>query len=299
MVRILARMKPLTGKIAIVAGASRGAGRGIALALGSAGATVYVAARTSKTKPAKFPGSIEETADEVTARGGVGIPFQADLGAEPQTAALFERVNKDHDRLDILASAVWYDNVAEDWSKKFWNTRPELWHSTMQTMTAHFLLGVHAARLMAPRKAGLIAFVTDNVPDLNSYHGQMMWDVGHHAINRLILGMSHELASSKVTVVGANPGFMRTERVIHHMRESGEKAQRAYRFDLSETPEYIGRGVSALAADPEVHRKSGELLWGGDLAKEYGFTDTDGRYIPRFDPKAPRQEIPAEWLQSR
>lgn len=290
-------MKPLEGKIAIAAGSSRGAGRGIAISLGAAGATVYVAARTSKNHPAKFPGTIEDTADEVTARGGKGIPVQADLGDESQVAALFDRVQKDHGRLDILTSAVWYDNILEEWSKKFWNSSPALWQSTMQTITAHWLLGVHAARIMSKQKHGLIAFVTDNIPDdPNAYHGQMMWDVGHHAINRLILGMSHELASSKVTAVGVNPGFMRTERVILHMRED-PKAREQFRFDLSESVEYIGRAIAALAADPDVHSKTGQLLWGADLAKEYGFTDTDGRLVPRFDPKAPRREIPADWLQ--
>jgi NAD(P)-dependent dehydrogenase (short-subunit alcohol dehydrogenase family) len=293
-------MKTLEGKIAIVAGASRGAARGIALALGDAGATVYVAARTSKhgPKPADgVPGTVEETADEVTARGGRGIAITADLSDEAQVAALFQRVDEENGHLDLLASGVWYGNVMEAWGKPFWELDHELWRNMQTTVDSYWLAGRHAARIMSAQRQGLIVSVTDLLPNPEDYYGQMMWDLGHHAIGRLIIGMSHELRKHNVGVVGMNPGFMRTERVLHHMRAAPEKERQQFRFDLSESPEYIGRAIAALAADPDAAKRTGQFLWACDLAKEYGFTDIDGRYIPRFRPDAPPQEYPESWLQ--
>jgi len=292
-------MKALEGKIAIVAGASRGAGRGIALALGDAGATVYVAARTSRNgpKPAEnVPGTVEDTAADVSARGGEGIAVAADLSDEAQVSALIGRVRQERGRLDLVASSVWYGNPLEAWGKPFWKLDTALWRDMLQTTSVHWLLGRHAAPAMVSRGHGLIVYVTDLVPDPNAYYGQMMWDVGHHAIGRLIVGMSHELKDHNVAVTGMNPGFMRTERVLMHMRGMSEDGRRQFRFDLSETVEYIGRAIAALTADPKAIEKTGRFLWAADLAKEYGFTDVDGRYIPRFNPDAPPQEYPKEWL---
>jgi hypothetical protein len=156
---------------------------------------------------------------------------------------------------------------------------------------------------MVKAKRGLIAHVTDNYyapeSDLSSagphknpsaWRGQILHDLGHECINRLIFGMSRYTKRHNVAVVGLNPGFMRTERVLMHM--TNDKIKKQFRFDLSESPEYIGRAVAALAADREVVKKNGRLLWACDLAKEYDFTDVDGRRIPRFDPKAPLQAFP-------
>jgi NAD(P)-dependent dehydrogenase (short-subunit alcohol dehydrogenase family) len=295
-------MKPLEGKIAIVAGSSRGAGRGIALALGDCGATVYVAARTSRAnipkkpgpKPADTaPGTIEDTAAEVTARGGKGVAVRADLSDGEQVAALFQRVQKDHGRLDLLANSVWTANCMPVWSKKFWDLSAGLWRDAAGTISACWLTSVHAARLMAEKRGGLIVHVTDNLyPDPSAWRGQILHDLGHECINRLVMGMSRDGKNAKVAVVGLNPGFMRTERVLMHMTTAARKKQ--YRFDLSESPEYIGRAVAALAADRRVLQKTGQLLWACDLAQEYGFTDVDGRVIPRFDPQAPWQEYPRQ-----
>jgi NAD(P)-dependent dehydrogenase (short-subunit alcohol dehydrogenase family) len=287
-------MKTLQGKVAIAAGASRGAGRGIALALGEAGATVYVAARTSKHGPKpsdNAPGTVEETAAEVTARGGQGIAVRADLGSEEQVAALFHRVQQEQGRLDVLANSVWSADFMPVWSKRYWDLSSTLWQSTLQTLSAYWYTSVHAARLMVEQRHGMIVFVTDNVPsDPSAYRGQILHDLGHESLNRLVMGMSSETKKSKVAVVGLNSGFMRTERVLMHMTTEARKKQ--FRFDLSESPEYIGRAVAALAADGNVTSKTGQLLWVANLAKEYGFTDIDGRYIPPFDPKAPMKEFP-------
>jgi NAD(P)-dependent dehydrogenase (short-subunit alcohol dehydrogenase family) len=288
-------MKTLKEKIAFVAGSSRGAGRGIALALGDAGATVYVAARTSRAgpKPAdNAPGTVEDTADEVTARGGRGIPVCADLGNEEQAAALFRRVEQEHGRLDVLANSAWGANAMAEWSKPFWEVSPGLWRDAVATINAAWFTSIYAARIMVKQSHGLILHVTDNLyPDTSAHRGQILWDIGHEFLNRLVMGTSVELKKSKIAVVGLNPGFMRTERVLMHMTSPAIKKQ--FRFDLSESPEYIGRAAAALAADPKVIQKTGQLLWAAELAKEYSFTDIDGRYIPLFDPKAPEQ--PCRW----
>ena len=287
-------MKPLEWKIAIAAGASRGAGRGISRALGDAGATVYVAARTSKKgpKPAdNTPGTVEETAEEVTARGGQSIPVRADLSDERQLAALFRRGEKEHGCLDVLVNSAWSANFMPVWSKRFWELTSGVWRETLETVSICCLTSVCAARLMTSQRRGLIIHITDNIHDNPSAHrGQILHDLGHECLNRLIASMSRELKKSKVAVVGLNPGFMRTERVLMYLTTKARKKQ--FRFDLSETPEYVGRAAAALAADRNVIRKTGQLLWAAELAAEYGFSDVDGRRIPLFDPKAPVQPFP-------
>lgn len=277
-------MHTLKGKVAIVGGASRGGARGIALALGDAGATVYVAARTSRRGPKPpdgAPGTIEDTAEEVGRRGGIGIPVRADLGDEEQVAALFRRVDEEQGRLDLLANAAWGPNCMQVWNKPFWDLGPEIWHDTLRTISSYWLAGSNAARIMARQGRGLIVFVTDNYPDNPSkYRGQILHDLGHECINRLVAGMAKAGKKRGVAVAGLNSGFMQTERVLMHMKD--EKTKQFFRFDLSESVEFLGRAVAALLADEEVLRQSGKLLWAADLADEYGFTDIDGK-VPRFD----------------
>ena len=299
-------MTNLRGRVVLVAGGSRGAGRGIALACGDAGATVYVAARTSRSGPPPADGaggSVEATAEQVTARGGTGIAVRADLSDQRQAAALFERIEGEHGRLDVMANAAWGPNTIAEWARPFWELSDALWPETLSTIGVCWLTSVYAMRMMAKAKRGVIVHVTDNYyvpgddlsnagphPNPSAWRGQILHDLGHECLNRLVFGMNRYTKPHKVALVGLNPGFMRTERVLMHMKD--EKTKRQFRFDLSETVEYIGRAVVALAADPDVIRKNGQLLWVCDLAKEYGFTDVDGRYIPRFDPKAPMQEFP-------
>jgi NAD(P)-dependent dehydrogenase (short-subunit alcohol dehydrogenase family) len=195
-------MKPLDGKIAVAAGSSRGAGRGIAVALGDAGATVYVAARTSRKgpKPADgAPGTVEDTADEVTARGGKGIPVRADLSDEKQVATLFRRVEKDHGRLDLLANSAWSPNCMALWHKRFWDLGPEIWHETMDTMSVYWLTSLHAARIMTKQGRGLIIHVTDNLhPDPSAHRGQILHDLGHEFINRLVMDLASPLRNRRL-----------------------------------------------------------------------------------------------------
>jgi NAD(P)-dependent dehydrogenase (short-subunit alcohol dehydrogenase family) len=288
-------MQSLKQQVALVTGASRGAGRGIAVALGSAGATVYVVGRTVRggPKPADgAPGNINDTADEVTARGGVGIPVRTDCTVESDVASLFNRIRGEQSRLDLLANAVWGGHDAfvsmEDWQaswqRPFWEQPLRQWQDMMGAGPfAYFLASHHAAQLMAPQGKGLIVGVTDFVVDSEGpqeYGGQLLWDLSHQCINRMLLGMAVEAKPHNVAVLTLMPGFMQTERVLMNLKT--DKLKKMFHFEKSESPEYIGRAVAALAADAKVINKTGRIHFVADLAREYEFTDIDGRYIPRF-----------------
>ncbi|HKE15363.1 MAG TPA: SDR family NAD(P)-dependent oxidoreductase [Kofleriaceae bacterium] len=285
-------MLSLRHVVAVITGSSRGAGRGIALALGDAGATVYVTGRTSRAgmRPVDgAPGTIEDVAAEVTARGGQGIPVQVDLTDPAQVWGLFERVARVHGRVDVLANAVWGGNEVvelEGWGRPFWQQAlEEEWRRTMEAgVYAYLLASREAARRMVDQRGGLIVHLTDGLTADGSrpYGGQIFWDLAHLCVDRMAVAMAHELRDYRVAVLALMPGFVRTERVLMHM--VSEEVKRAFRFDLSETPEYVGRAVAALAADPHVMRRTGTVAFVADLALEYGFTDVDGRVIPRFDP---------------
>jgi NAD(P)-dependent dehydrogenase (short-subunit alcohol dehydrogenase family) len=283
----------LHGKVAVVAGASRGCGRGIALALGDAGATVYVTGRTTRTGPKPVdgaPGTIEDTADEVTRRGGKGIPVQIDHANAAQVEELFARVREENARLDILACAVWAGNeryVDPIWEQPFWNQPVRTWDEFMGGGPRAFWIAAHAAAgLMAGRHAGLIVAVTEPLFEQASLSGHLAWDLlvplAHHSLNRLVATLAPGAKKAGISVIGLLPGFMKTERVEMHMERADEETRKQYRYDLAESPEYAGRAVAALAADPNVLRKAGELIFAADAAKEYGFTDIDGRYIDNF-----------------
>jgi NAD(P)-dependent dehydrogenase (short-subunit alcohol dehydrogenase family) len=281
----------LTGKVAVVAGASRGCGRGIAVALGEQGATVYVTGRSIRGGPAPVDGicgTVEETAEEVTRRGGVGVPVRVDHTDAGEVRDLFERVRADRGRLDILACAVWGGNerfVDPVWKQPFWNLPAEFWDGFMGAGPQAFWIAAReAARLMSARGSGLIAAVSEPMIDAEKLSGSVQWDLfehlPHYALNRLVASLAAEARKAGVTMLGLLPGFMKTERVQVHMRD--EALHKIYRYDLAESTEYTGRAVAALAADANVMDKAGQLIFVGDAAKEYGFTDIDGRYIENF-----------------
>jgi NAD(P)-dependent dehydrogenase (short-subunit alcohol dehydrogenase family) len=290
--------RPLGGKVAVVAGASRGAGRGIALALGEAGATVYVVGRTTRggPKPAdNAPGTVEDTAEEVTARGGAGIAVRADCTSGADVAAVFERVKREQGKVDVLANAVWgaadaapasMDDWMASWSRPFWELPTDQWRHMMNGGPyAYYLTSWHATQLMAAAGKGLIVGITDGVVEglnVEDTGGQLIWDLAHACINRLLQRMALETKRRDVAVVTLMPGFMRTERVLAAM--TTDELKKMFGFDKSESVEYVGRAVAALAADVNVMQKTGKIHFVGDLAQEYGFTDVDGRTIPRFNP---------------
>ena len=294
-------MKTLEGRVAVVAGASRGAGKGIALALGDAGATVYVVGRTSISGPPPAdgaPGTVEETADEVSRRGGRGIAVPMSATCEGQVADLFARLSREEGRLDILANAVWgaadAASTMEDWmaawSAPFWEQPTATWQQMMTAGPfAYFLMSVHALRHMAPARRGLIVGVTDGYVESAAGQtadpvggGPLVWQLSHQTINLLMQGMATSAKKHRVAVVTLMPGFMRTERVVRMVTTDMLKKQ--FGFDKSESTEYVGRAVAALAGDTKVLRRSGRIHFVADLAREYGFTDVDGQQVPRFSP---------------
>jgi NAD(P)-dependent dehydrogenase (short-subunit alcohol dehydrogenase family) len=283
--------RTLSGKIAVVAGSSRGCGRGIALALGDAGATVFVTGRTTRGGPKpvdQAPGTIEETAEEVTRRGGIGIAAPVDHTDPAQVEVFFRSVAESHGRLDILACAVWGGNerfLDPVWTKPFWNQPAGVWSEFLDAGPHAFWLSAHAAaRSMAERRSGLIVAVTEPITD--QFEGQQssmaeaFGQLAHYSTNRLVAALAREARPAGIAVIGLLPGFMRTERVERHLPD--EESRRQFRYDLSESPEYAGRGVAALATDANVLAKSGSLVFVADLADEYGFTDVDGKRVGNF-----------------
>jgi NAD(P)-dependent dehydrogenase (short-subunit alcohol dehydrogenase family) len=285
------KAKSLKGKVAVVTGSSRGAGRGVALSLGEAGATVYVTGRTTRGGPKPpdgAPETIDDAAEEVSARGGRGIAIRVDHTKENEVAALFDGIRREQGRIDLLVNAVWGGNehyTTMNWDRPFWEQPLSHWQDMMMAGAyAYFAASSYAARIMATQDTGgLIIHITDGIDTTNSaYRGHAFWDLSHECINRMVLGMSREGKDARVAVLGLSPGFMRTERVVRIL--DTEQKRRAYGFDKSESTEYVGRAVVALAADPKIMNRTGALLHVADVAKEYGFTDIDGRYIPRFRP---------------
>ena len=273
-------MPRLQGRVAVVTGASRGAGRGIALVLGEEGATVYVTGRSSRGSPATegLPGTVEETAEDLTARGGVGIPVRCDHADDAQVEALFERVRGDHGRLDVLVNNAWggYEHHEPGrFNAPAWEQPIRHWEGMFTAgLRAHLIAARLAVPLMLRQGSGLIVGTT--AWDRGKYLGNLYYDVAKAAVNRMAFGLACELRAHGVAAVALAPGFLRTERVLAaHTRTP---------FDLggTESPEYVGRAVAALACDPGVLMKSGEVLAVGDLATEYEFTDTDGRRVPPF-----------------
>lgn len=270
-------MKGLQGKVAIVTGASRGAGRGIAHVLGEAGATVYVTGRSSRANLVNelWPETIEETAEGVTARGGVGIPVRCDHTKDEEVAALFERVRAEQGHLDILVNNAWggYQQDYETFTVPFWE-QPDRWHGMFVAgVRAHLNASKLAAPLMIEQRQGLI--INTTVYDRGKYISNLYYDLAKNAVNRMAYDMALELKPYGITAVALAPGWMRTERVMEHDLSAEDLL-------ITESPEYIGRAVLALALDPERQARSGQTLNVGDMAEAYGFTDIDGRRVPTF-----------------
>ncbi len=274
--------KTLEGKIAVVAGGTRGAGRAIALALGEQGATVYVAGRSSRGKPSPMgrPETIEETAEEVTARGGLGIPVRVDLTVPEEAEALFARVKQEQGgRLDILINDIWGGDMLMEWGKPFWEQN--LAHGLQmqkQAVSAHLITAHCAAPLLAAAGSGLLIEITDGVG--YKFRGSLFYSLAKISAVHIAEGLAEELKPYGVTALSLTPGFLRSEAMLDHfgVTEANwrDAAAQDPHFIASETPAYIGRAVAALASDPQVTRKNGRSLSTWELSEEYDFTDADG-----------------------
>jgi NAD(P)-dependent dehydrogenase (short-subunit alcohol dehydrogenase family) len=266
----------------VVTGASRGAGRGIALALGEAGATVYVTGRSVRGQATteNLPGTIEDTAEAVTARGGTGIAVRCDHTVDSDVEQLFARVQSQQPRMDLLVNNAWGGYEQHDYRKfsaPFHEQPLRQWDGMFTAgVRAALVASQFAASLMLPQKHGLIVNIT--VWDRDRYLGNLFYDVAKASINRMTHGMARELKPHNVAAIALTPGFIRTERIAAAFEAAGNKDY----LNFTESPEYVGRSVAALASDPNVLQKSGKVLAVGDLAEEYGFTDVDGRRIAAF-----------------
>ncbi|MBT2323990.1 SDR family oxidoreductase [Variovorax paradoxus] len=288
----------LKGCVAVVTGASRGAGRGIAQELGAAGATVYVTGRSTRDRPADsygeilalsgldaVPGSIDATADEVTAAGGRGIAVRCDHTREDEVAQLFARVQRDEGKLDLLVNNAWggHESFNGVFDAPFWEHPLAQWDAMFDRgLRNHLLASRFAAPMMVGRRQGLI--VTTTFWDRDRYlRGNLFYDLAKAAMSRLAFGMAEELRPHGVASLAVSPGWMRTELVL-----AGHKTDEAHWTERpalarTESPRYLGRAVAALAADPQVLDKSGAVHRVADLAREYGFTDIDGRQVEAFE----------------
>jgi len=263
----------LQGKVALVTGASRGGGKGIALVLGEEGATVYVTGRSVRGEPTTLdrPGTIDDTADEIAARGGVGIPVRCDHADDAQVESLFERIRADHGRLDVLVNNAWSGyELPLYYETPFWEMEWRHWDLMFEgglraTMLASFL----AAPMLIEAGRGLIVNITWV---LDRPHGVTFYEVVKNATNKLTEQMADDLRPHGVACVAVSPGWMRLER----MNLTPEQAAQ------TESPEFPGRAIAALAADSNVLAKSGGVYTTPELAREYGFTDVDGKQQSTF-----------------
>jgi NAD(P)-dependent dehydrogenase (short-subunit alcohol dehydrogenase family) len=275
----------LKGKVAVVAGGTRGAGRGIAVELGAAGATVYVTGRSTRDQQSEYarPETIEETAELVSASGGDGIAVKVDHLVADEVARLVDRIRAEQGRLDVLVNDIWGgENLKE------WNT--PVWKHDLQNGLRMLSLGVHthlitahfALPLLIERPGGLLVEVTDGTAEYNAEHYRInpFYDLAKVAVTRMAWAHAQDLAPRGATAVSITPGWLRSEMMLDafgvtedNWRDATTKVPH---FVISETPHFLGRAVAALAADPERSRWNGQSLSSGELAQVYGFTDLDG-----------------------
>ncbi|MQY11122.1 hypothetical protein SRB5_12360 [Streptomyces sp. RB5] len=277
--------KELDGRIALVAGATRGAGRAIAVALGERGATVYVTGRTTRERVSEVGRSsetIEGTAELVDAAGGRGIAVPADHLEPEQVRAVVERIDADHGRLDILVNDIWGGENLIEFGRKMWEIELDRGLRMLDLgVRSHIITSHFALPLLIRNPGGLVVEVTDGTAESNKgYREQFFYDLTKNAPIRMAFALSHDLKEAAATAVSITPGFLRSEQMLDGFGVTEENWRdgiaKEPTFAISETPALVGRAVASLAADPDRARWNGQSLSSGQLAKEYDFTDTDG-----------------------
>jgi NAD(P)-dependent dehydrogenase (short-subunit alcohol dehydrogenase family) len=281
----------LRGRVAVVAGATRGAGRGIAAALGEAGATVVCTGRSTRSARSEYdrPETIEETAELVTRLGGAGIAAAVDHLDPEQVKGLAERVRRDHGHVDVLVNDIWGGELLKGGPAQ-WNT--PIWQLDLAgglrllrlAVETHLITSHHLLPLLIDRPGGLLVEVTDGTAEYNAtrYRISVFYDLAKVAVNRLAFSQGHELGPRGATAVAVTPGWLRSEMMLDAFRVSEETWRDAPGrtappdFALSESPRYVGRGIVALASDSDRARWNQRAVTSGQLAREYGFTDVDG-----------------------
>jgi NAD(P)-dependent dehydrogenase (short-subunit alcohol dehydrogenase family) len=277
----------LKNKIAVVAGGTRGAGRGIAIELGSAGATVYVTGRTTKSQPSDYnrPETIEETAEFVNSVGGTGIAVNLDHTNPTQVEALYETIQKHHGKLDILVNDMWGGEGKTRWDTPIWEHPLSQGIQALRNATeSHIVTNHYLLKLLIQHPGGVLFEVSDGTLDYNLAHYRcncLFYDLSKIIINRMAWSLSRELAKHQCTSIGITPGWLRSEMMLDHYRVTEENWQEAIQQDAgfinTETPRFIGRAIAYLSADPNVSRFNGTSLTAYDVSQVYGFTDLDGR----------------------
>jgi NAD(P)-dependent dehydrogenase (short-subunit alcohol dehydrogenase family) len=276
----------LQGRVALVAGATRGAGRGIAVSLGEAGATVYCSGRTTRERRSEYdrPETIEETAELVTAAGGQGIGLAVDHLEAAEVQELVRRIDSDSGRLDILVNDIWGGELLAQWNKPIWEQDLDGGLRMLRlAVETHLITSHFALALLTRRPGGLVVEMTDGTAAYNAerYRLSAFYDLAKASVIRLAFSQGHELAPHGCTAVALTPGWLRSEMMLENFRVTEANWRDAASVQphfaaISESPRFVGRAVAALAADPDVQRHNGASLSSGGLAQEYGFTDVDG-----------------------
>jgi len=276
--------KSLIGKVALVAGATRGAGRGIAVQLGAAGATVYVTGRTTESKRSEMnrPETIEGTAELVDKAGGQGIPIQVDHLIPAQVQSLVKRIEDEQGKLHVLVNDIWGATTME-WNQSIWESPLDIGLRKLRVgVDTHAITSHFAIPLLIKSPGGLLVEVTDGTNEYNAsnYRVSFFYDLAKVSVNRMAFALAHELQPHGATAVALTPGWLRSENMleIYNVTESNwrDATKNTPHFAISESPAFIGRAVVALAVDPNASRWNGKSLSSGELAKIYGFTDLDG-----------------------
>jgi NAD(P)-dependent dehydrogenase (short-subunit alcohol dehydrogenase family) len=277
---------PLTGKVALVAGATRGAGRGTAVALGEAGATVYCTGRTTRQRRSEYdrPETIEETAELVDAAGGEAIAVEVDHLQPRQVETLLQRIDAERGCLDVLVNDIWGGELLAEWNTPVWEHDLDGGLRMLRlAIDTHLITSHFALALLIRRPGGLVVEMTDGTLEYNAAHYRLsaFYDLAKTAVIRLAFAQGQELAPHGCAAVALTPGWMRSEMMLDNYRVTEANwrdgaATNPHFAAISETPRFVGRAVAALAADPQVNRRNGGSFSSGGLAREYGFTDLDG-----------------------